>query len=317
MVQPSRKFDAGSGYRYGFNGKEKDNSTGEGNLDFGARIYDARISRWLSVDPLQDKFPSLSPYLFSLNNPILFVDPDGREVIINKASVSNDGTSFPTKVEDMGNTRMSLTFRKNKTGAYDVVVDQHIQYCAALNSPTFMSYNKSLAELNPGLKTCVEIHEKEHYERNIKAAQTSIEMADPFNPGQKLIGTADVIYTKAMKTLDERVSAAKADINNQVTKQTNQINSMPDDADKAKLLKQLTDSKNKAMKKIEADKAKSVKNITNAVINQVYATAAPLQVHTGPTGVNASAAAKMPPASQAYQNGKPIAVGANGYAKPN
>ncbi len=80
MVQPSRKFDAGSAYRYGFNGKEKDNSTGEGNLDFGARIYDGRIGRWLSLDPLQKKYPDLNPYNFVANSPIRFIDPDGKVI---------------------------------------------------------------------------------------------------------------------------------------------------------------------------------------------------------------------------------------------
>ncbi len=77
MVQPSRKYDVGSGYRYGFNGKEKDNSTGEGNLDFGARIYDGRIGRFLSVDPLYRESPNLSPYIFAGNNPVKFIDADG------------------------------------------------------------------------------------------------------------------------------------------------------------------------------------------------------------------------------------------------
>jgi RHS repeat-associated protein len=80
MCLPSRKFDAGSGYRYGFNGKENDNSSGEGNLDFGARIYDGRLGRWLSVDPLQKKYPNLSPYNFAADNPIVFVDPDGKVI---------------------------------------------------------------------------------------------------------------------------------------------------------------------------------------------------------------------------------------------
>ena len=48
-----------SEYRFGFNGKEKiDEINGAGNdMDFGARIYDARICRWLSLDPLQGKHP--------------------------------------------------------------------------------------------------------------------------------------------------------------------------------------------------------------------------------------------------------------------
>jgi RHS repeat-associated protein len=67
-------------YRFAFNGKERDNETyGEGNAyDFGARIYDSRIGRWLAVDPFTRKQPYASPYKSMSNNPILFIDPDGR-----------------------------------------------------------------------------------------------------------------------------------------------------------------------------------------------------------------------------------------------
>jgi hypothetical protein len=50
------------------------------NLDFGARIYDGRLGRWMSVDPLQFEYASLSSYCFVGNNPLAFVDPDGRKV---------------------------------------------------------------------------------------------------------------------------------------------------------------------------------------------------------------------------------------------
>ncbi|AXY74707.1 hypothetical protein D3H65_12250 [Paraflavitalea soli] len=70
-------------YRYGFNGKENDNEVkGLGNQsDFGARMYDARIGRWLSVDPLQRKYTDLSPYQYCANSPISAKDPDGRLII--------------------------------------------------------------------------------------------------------------------------------------------------------------------------------------------------------------------------------------------
>ncbi|MFZ4799719.1 MAG: RHS repeat domain-containing protein [Bacteroidia bacterium] len=70
-------------YRFAFNGKEMDNEVqGGGNsYDFGARIYDSRLGKWLSLDPLQDKFPYASPYNFALNKPILMVDYDGRDII--------------------------------------------------------------------------------------------------------------------------------------------------------------------------------------------------------------------------------------------
>lgn len=80
-------------YRFGFNGKEKDDEIqGDGNAcDFGSRIYDSRLGRWLSLDPEMSKYPAISPYAFSLNSPLMFNDPDGK-----KAKV--------TIIRDPGNT---------------------------------------------------------------------------------------------------------------------------------------------------------------------------------------------------------------------
>lgn len=64
-------------YRYGFNGKEKD-SMGDVVYDYGFRIYNPKIAKFLSVDPLQDMYPYSSPYAFVLNSPIKLYDPDGR-----------------------------------------------------------------------------------------------------------------------------------------------------------------------------------------------------------------------------------------------
>ncbi len=50
--------------------------------DFGARMYDARLGRWLSLDPLQAKYPMLSPYNFCSNNPIIYKDIDGEDYIL-------------------------------------------------------------------------------------------------------------------------------------------------------------------------------------------------------------------------------------------
>jgi len=62
--------------QYKFSGKELDNETGYEY--FGARYYDAALGRWLSVDPL-DISPGLSPYQYSRDNPVSFLDPDGQE----------------------------------------------------------------------------------------------------------------------------------------------------------------------------------------------------------------------------------------------
>jgi len=70
-------------YGFGFNGKEKTNEVyGEGNCyDYGFRIYDPRIARFLSVDPLSSQFPWYTPYQFAGNKPINCIDLDGLEDI--------------------------------------------------------------------------------------------------------------------------------------------------------------------------------------------------------------------------------------------
>lgn len=82
MLMPGRQYTPGGNYRYGFNGKENDNEVkGVGDQqDYGLRIYDPRVARFLSTDPLGSQFPYYSPYEFAGNKPILAVDLDGGEV---------------------------------------------------------------------------------------------------------------------------------------------------------------------------------------------------------------------------------------------
>lgn len=69
-------------YRYGYNGKEMDQNTEWGeltNYDYGFRIYNPGIARFLSIDPLTSKFPWYTPYQFAGNKPIWAIDLDGLE----------------------------------------------------------------------------------------------------------------------------------------------------------------------------------------------------------------------------------------------
>ena len=69
-------------YPSNFTGKERDEETGFGY--FGARYMDHELTTmWLSVDPLADKYSSISPYAYCAWNPVKLVDPDGREIDVS------------------------------------------------------------------------------------------------------------------------------------------------------------------------------------------------------------------------------------------
>ena len=69
--------------RYLFSGKElQDQSLGGkllGLYDFGSRFYDPTLGRWFNVDP---KLEFVSPYGYCANNPVLYIDPNGEDIVL-------------------------------------------------------------------------------------------------------------------------------------------------------------------------------------------------------------------------------------------
>ncbi|MFP5471988.1 MAG: RHS repeat domain-containing protein, partial [Bacteroidia bacterium] len=61
-------------------GKELDEETGF--YYYGARYYNPQTSIWLSVDPLADKYPNMTGYVYTANNPVNYIDPDGQKIIV-------------------------------------------------------------------------------------------------------------------------------------------------------------------------------------------------------------------------------------------
>jgi len=87
-------FYSGTAYqnRFLYNGKELQNDVMAGSrldwYDYGARFYDAQLGRFLSVDPLSEKFSYQSPFVYASNNPILFIDKNGESPIILPAAAA-------------------------------------------------------------------------------------------------------------------------------------------------------------------------------------------------------------------------------------
>ncbi|HMM04302.1 RHS repeat-associated core domain-containing protein [Dysgonomonas sp.] len=65
---------------YMYNGKELDMMHGLNMYDYSARYYESALGRFTSVDPLAEKYYSWSPYAYCYNNPLRFIDPDGKQI---------------------------------------------------------------------------------------------------------------------------------------------------------------------------------------------------------------------------------------------
>ncbi len=124
---------------YRFTGKEQDPETGL--YYYGARYYDAKIGRFMSVDPLAEKYPGWSPYTYTLDNPVRLVDPTGREPEWHEDGdgkwVADSGDGAETLVQDARITRQE---------AYNIMEEQ--------GHGTYVDKNDGItkSKINPGGK---------------------------------------------------------------------------------------------------------------------------------------------------------------------
>lgn len=86
---------SGTHYPYTYNGKEEQEELDLNWHDYGARNYDAALGRWMNIDPMAENYSTNSPYNYTINNPVYFVDPDGKQVDISYVYQKNvDGSDY-------------------------------------------------------------------------------------------------------------------------------------------------------------------------------------------------------------------------------
>ncbi len=82
-----------SSNRYLYNSKEFETANSLNWYDYGFRFYDPQIARWHVQDPLAEKYYSISPYAYVANNPIIYIDPDGREIWLYQYDEDGNGVA--------------------------------------------------------------------------------------------------------------------------------------------------------------------------------------------------------------------------------
>ena len=114
---------------YKFNGKEDQSFASVPLLDYGTRLLSTRTGRWTTMDPLAEKYYSISPYAYCGNNPVNLIDPDGT-IIIPKGAEELDMIRNTLPEEDREYVKLdengqidakSLNEHKSKSGNYNLL----------------------------------------------------------------------------------------------------------------------------------------------------------------------------------------------------
>ena len=163
QILANRSTNTG-GYRYFFNGQEGDNEVfGDNSLcNYKFRVYDTRLARFWSIDPITKDFPMLSPFQFASNTPIWAIDMDGLEAAVRpmrntaRPIIYRENNNY-ARTENYGRLPSTRTIRTDtynyatKNGARSIVSSPTVSYIYDYNSPqgnnVSMSYNNIQAQV--------------------------------------------------------------------------------------------------------------------------------------------------------------------------
>jgi len=167
------------GTNYKFNGKELDEETGF--YYYGARYYNPDISIWLSIDPLSDKYPSLSPYNYCANNPIKYVDPDGMKIVPTSEEEEAAYSAYRTLVfsdEKYKDVQLELTKLEEADEVFRIRMGDNKNNSAGGAN---FAYNKETGEFDININSWGDFSEMQKLSHELKHASQYLERKIGFN----------------------------------------------------------------------------------------------------------------------------------------
>lgn len=197
-----------NGQRYRFSGKELDRMCGLDWYFYGARWYDAAIGRWNTKDPLEEKYPWISPYAFCNNNPVKYIDPDGRLIVGARKS---DAIKAVADLKHIFSDEKFKNFRvliKNDGRTISKISNEAI--ALALNGINLTEDQNVLLEITINTINSNEVHNVKYLTQNsflpnaIASEIYSASKGDFRNMLDNIIrkqGTIPSIYLNAMKAI--------------------------------------------------------------------------------------------------------------------
>ena len=135
-------------YTYGFNGKERDNSFNASSVvyDYGFRIYNPSIGKFLSVDPLTKSYPMLTPYQFASNSPISGIDLDGLEYLnADEARIKMYGGEAHINLENFNSSTRNAWKQRNASGKWPIGSIGYPTSVGSLTHPDLPIYPEELS----------------------------------------------------------------------------------------------------------------------------------------------------------------------------
>lgn len=121
VLEPENKFK--------YSGKELQDDLDLDWYDYGARMYDASVGRWMVIDPLAEAYNSTSPYTYVLNQPTQAIDPDGMTIMNDYHVDTKTGTVIEVETNSPDRIFVDgvLTYQGSYDGEYDGLfeVDQY------------------------------------------------------------------------------------------------------------------------------------------------------------------------------------------------